>query len=151
MLIRTGLDRFWEAYSDDHGFQWREWRPSRIDASAAPGRLHRLASGRLVLVWNRLALEGASTIRRIGPSDAYGRAVSGNRTELSISYSNDHAQTWADPTVIARQANGSLAYPFVLEASPGELWIWTRYGSSPPVCVRLREEDLARMSKSFSD
>ena len=25
-----------------------------------------------------------------------------------------------------------------------ELWIWTRYGSPPPLCVGLREEELVR-------
>jgi hypothetical protein len=148
MLIRTGLDRFWEAYSEDHGCHWPQWRPSRIDAGAAPGHLHRLASGRLVLVWNRLDREGATTFPRSGPSDAYERPVSGNRTELSISSSNDDAQTWTVPTVIAR--GGSLAYPFVLEASPRRLWIWTRYGSSPPLCLGLREEDLTRMTGTTS-
>jgi sialidase-1 len=72
--------------------------------------------------------------------------VSGNRTELSIAFSDDDARTWSAATVIARQAPGSLGYPFVLEASPGKLWIWTRYGSRPPVCVGLREDDLAKMS-----
>ena len=58
MLIRTNLDRFWEAYSDDGGRYWREIRPSQIDASSSPGYLIRLASGRLALVWNRLYPEG---------------------------------------------------------------------------------------------
>jgi hypothetical protein len=44
--------------------------------------------------------------------------------------------------VIARQAKGSLSYPFILERSPGELWIWTRYGSMPPLCVSLKEQDV---------
>ena len=35
MLLRTSLDRFWEAYSDDGGLSWREIRPSPIDASSA--------------------------------------------------------------------------------------------------------------------
>ena len=146
MLIRTSLDRFWEAYSEDNGYNWRQWKPSSIDASTAPGYLHRLASGRLVLLWNRLYPQGESDFSRRGPSDAYARAVSGNRTELSISYSDDDAETWSVPTVIARQANGSLGYPFVLEAGPGKLWIWTRYGSSPPVCLSLSEEDVVGMT-----
>jgi sialidase-1 len=146
MLIRTSLDRFWEAYSDDHGCHWCQWGPSRIDASTAPGCLRRLASGRLVLVWNRLAPEGAAEPPRIGPSDAYERAVSHNRTELSIAFSDDDAGTWSAATVIARQVKGSLGYPFVLEASPGKLWIWTRFGSRPPVCVGLREDDLTRLN-----
>ena len=58
MLIRTNWDRFWEAYSDDQGLSWRVIQPSNIDASTSPGFLERLASGRLVLIWNRLYPEG---------------------------------------------------------------------------------------------
>lgn len=54
MLLRTSLDRFWEAWSDDGGLSWREIRPSPIDASSAPGYLLGLESGRLALAWNRL-------------------------------------------------------------------------------------------------
>ena len=73
MLLRTNLDRFWEAYSDDGGRYWRELRPSQIEASSSPGWLMRLASGRLVLVWNRLYPEREN---RFGHA---GRLVSGPR------------------------------------------------------------------------
>ena len=142
MLIRTGLERFWEAYSDDHGFNWREVRPSQLDASAAPGYMQRLASRRLVLVWSRLSREGAAPPPRSASSAAYFHGVRSQRSELSLSYSDDDAKTWAPPVVIARQVKGSLSYPFILERSPGELWIWTRYGSMPPLCVSLKEQDV---------
>ncbi len=143
MLIRTGLERFWEAYSDDNGYHWREMRPSQLDASAAPGYLKRLASGRLVLVWNRLSREGAAIPPRTASSAAYFHGVRSQRTELALSYSDDDAKSWASPVVIARQPKGSICYPFILEPQAGEMWIWTRYGSTnPPVCLKLTEPDL---------
>ena len=63
MLIRTNLDRFWEAYSDDEGRYWRELRPSQLDASSSPGHLIRLASG-------RLAWLGTACAPRANPSFA---------------------------------------------------------------------------------
>lgn len=142
MLIRTGLDRFWEAYSEDHGYNWRELRPSQLDAAAAPGYMRRLASGRLVLVWNRLSPEGGPTPTKSAPSAAYYNGVRSQRSELAMSYSDDDAKHWAPAVVIARQSKGSLSYPFVLERGAGELWIWTRYGTAPPVYLSLAERDL---------
>ena len=145
LLIRTNLDRFWEAYSEDHGYHWRELQPSQVDASSAPGYLQRLASGRLVLVWNRVNREGAAPTLRSAPSAYAADGSSSQREELSLSYSDDDGQNWAPGVVIARQTNGSICYPFVLEPTPGELWIWTRYGSQPPLCVSLKEQDLSAM------
>ena len=34
-----------------------------------------------------------------------------------------------------------LSYASIFERRPGELWITTRYGASPPVCVSLKEKD----------
>lgn len=59
MLIRTGLDQFWRAYSDDKGRNWRVIEPSGINASSAPGWVLRLKSGRLAFVWNQVKAEGA--------------------------------------------------------------------------------------------
>lgn len=143
LLIRTSLDRFWETYSDDHGYNWREWRPGVLDAGSAPGYVQRLASGRLVIVWNRLNREGSAPSAKSASSAAYYYGARGQRSELAISYSDDDAKSWAPPVVIVRQAKTSLSYPFILERNPGELWIWTRYGSSPPVYLSLQEKDLA--------
>ena len=60
MLIRTNWDRYWEAFSNDNGVSWRTIGPAHIAASSSPAQLARLASGRLVLVWNRLYPEGKS-------------------------------------------------------------------------------------------
>ena len=45
MLLRTNWDRFWEAFSDDHGASWKTIRPSVIEASTSP-RLPATAFGR---------------------------------------------------------------------------------------------------------
>jgi len=42
--------------------------------------------------------------------------------------------------VIARKPGASLAYPYLFEASPGELWITTMQGG---VRLKLREADFA--------
>ena len=142
MLVRTSLDRFWEIYSDDHGNNWREWRPSQLDAGSAPGYVQRLASGRLVLVWNRLNREAGAPSPKSASSASYYYGARGQRAELAISHSDDDGKSWAPPVVVVRQTKTSLSYPCVLERNPGELWIWTRYGSSPPVYLSVKESDL---------
>jgi hypothetical protein len=148
LLLRTNLDRFWEAVSTDGGRYWRELRPSALDASSAPGYLLRLAGGRLALVWNRLNLEsGAEGWRRADPQ-YHETAASWQRDELSLAFSPDDGQSWTEPVVLAREpgstAQGTyLSYPFVLERRPGELWITTRFNVQPPLCVRVEEGDFA--------
>jgi hypothetical protein len=139
MLIRTNLDFFWEAFSNDGGRYWRTIRPTTIDASSAPGLLKRLESGRLVLVWNRLYPEGESSYPRVGGDRQWSEEPAINhRGELSIAFSEDEGTTWSDSVVIARQAGKSLAYPYVYERRPGELWITTMQDG---VRLSLREED----------
>jgi len=134
MLIRTTLDQFWSAYSADQGLTWRVIQPSGIDAASAPGYLTRLASGRLVLVWNRLYPVGLSAEeqakyprRKLGGSHAE-TAESYQRQELSAAFSSDDGKTWTEPTVIARSAKAHLSYPSVFEPRPGYFWIITGQG-----------------------
>ena len=137
MLIRTNWDIFWEAYSADEGLSWRVYNPGKIDASSAPGYVLRLASGRLVLVWNRLHLEGQDSYDR--RSGAYSETeASWHREELSIAFSSDDGQTWTEPAVLARDPDG-LSYPRVFERRPGELWITTAHQGD--LRVTLSEDD----------
>jgi sialidase-1 len=139
MLIRTNLDRLWEAYSDDHGYHWREIRPSAIDASSSPAYLTRLRSGRLALAWNRLYPEGQDSFpRRAGQYSEV--EASWHREELSIAFSEDDGATWTAPVVIAREKGAWLSYPYIFERRPGELWVFANQGK-PPVAVRLFEAD----------
>jgi sialidase-1 len=143
MFIRTNLDFFWEAYSDDGGRYWREFRPSKIDASTSPGYLIRLASGRLALLWNRRCLEGKSdAVPGGGPDFMERQATSWQRAELSLAFSQDDGKTWSTPVVVARQPGAGLSYPTVLERRPGELWVITRYPTK--VSFSLKEAEFVQ-------
>ena len=139
MLIRTTLDRFWEGYSMDEGASWRVIQPTSIDASSAPGYLLRLASGRLVLAWNRLYPEGRDMYARRG-GQASELLASGHREELSIAFSENDGKTWTDSVVIARDER-MVPYPNVFERRPGELWITVPTGV---LRVSLSEDDFVK-------
>ncbi len=141
LLLRTTLDQFWSAYSDD-GRYFREIRPSGIDAGTAPGFLLRLESGRVALVWNRYACEdGTLPDVRGGQSQWAEREASNQRRELSIAFSEDECETWTEPVVVVRMTEGSVSYPNVWERRPGELWVTTGFQPRPALCLRLMEKD----------
>lgn len=136
MLIRTTLDYLWEARSLDKGRYWRIIQPTKIDASSSPASIRRLVSGRLCLVWNRLYLAGADSGPRRGGQYSEVEA-SWQRQEISIAFSEDEAQSWAEPQVfLSHHTRHGFAYPSIFEHSPGLLWINSRYRA-----VSLREED----------
>lgn len=142
MLIRTNWDFFWEAFSEDQGRQWRKVRPSRIDASSAPGYLVRLKSGRLGLAWNRLAPEGTTEIARSKNSQVSEADASWQRQELALAFSEDDGATWSSPTVIARRTGGGLSYPYLFEPAAGDLWVFTRF--SYKLSLALKEADFTK-------
>jgi hypothetical protein len=139
LLIRTNWGEFWSGYSFDGGRFWRILQPSGIPASSAPGLLKRLHSGRLLLVWNRPFPEGKDKWPLSGGDGLWSEVpVSNHREELSIAFSEDEGKSWTKPVVIARQKGKSLAYPYVFEHQPGELWLTTMQGG---VRLRLDERD----------
>jgi len=131
MLIRTYRGCFSEAFSSDGGLTWKDVRPSKIDASGAPGQLRRLQSGRLVLFWNRFIDKAKRT---------------GRREQLSMAFSEDDGRTWTEPVVVAydpkkpgnKQHQHRLSYPHVYEHVPGELWVTTMQG---PLRIKVFEDD----------
>ncbi|HOE12233.1 MAG TPA: sialidase family protein [bacterium] len=146
MLCRTNLGRFWSAFSDNDGEDWRILQPSDIPASSAPGTFTRLASGRLMLTWNRPLPEGATEV----PAEAMeggdrqwsDERVSNFRAELSVALSSDDGKTWSKPVVVARRPDSpgaSFAYSYVFEREPGELWLTTIQGD---LRLAFREKDL---------
>ncbi len=137
LLVRTNLDRFWDAFSEDGGLTWRVFRPSQIVASSSPGMLKRLKSGRLVLIWNQLYPEGQSSYERRGGLWS-NPAGSWNREELSIAFSDDEGRSWSKPVVFTKEERKWLSYPYLFEASPGNLWVTTMQGE---VRLQLREGD----------
>lgn len=131
MLIRTSQGFFTEAFSADEGLTWTDIKPSKIEASGAPGQLLRLHSGRLALLWNRYLDEAKKT---------------GRREQLSLAFSEDDGRTWIEPAVVAwdpmqpghKEPDHRLSYPYVYESVPGELWITTMQG---PLRIKLHEDD----------
>lgn len=144
LLMRTNLDRFWSAYSED-GMDWRTFEPSQIQASSAPGLIQRLDSGRLVLFWNRLYPEGESSYpRRGGDGNWTGYPVTNFRQELSMAFSENDGQSWSEPVVIARgkdNRKNRIAYPYVFEFEPGRLWVTTMQGG---LRIQLSESDFVK-------
>lgn len=154
MLIRTNLDWFWQAISEDNGTYWRTIMRSNIDASSAPGYLLRLKSGRLVLVWNRVDPEKGKYPRGL-PNPDCGEEIncSWHREELSISFSEDDGRTWLKPIVIARQ-KGQISYPYIFERRKGEIWISASWIRNPdgsitekPFRVKIYEEEFIKDMK----
>ncbi|WP_438480627.1 sialidase family protein [Oleiharenicola lentus] len=140
MLIRTNWDKYWEAISDDHGAYWRTIRPTAIEASSSPPYLQRLASGCLVLFWNRLYPEGKSDYKRRGGK--YSEvAGSWHREEISVATSNDEGATWSQPVIMAREKNVWLSYVYSFEPEPGKLWIFSGQGK---IAATVLEADLPR-------
>jgi len=138
-LIRTNWKVFWQAFSDDDGISWRTIGPTTIDASCAPGMLTRLESGRLMLVWNRYFPEGKNEFPLTGGDNQWSEVpVSNHRLELSMKFSDDDGKNWTEPVVIAKVEEGWLAYPYVFESRPGEIWITTMQGG---LRVKINECD----------
>jgi sialidase-1 len=150
MLMRTNWGVFWEAYSENEGLTWKNFKPTKIDASSAPGMLKRLQSGRLFLVWNRNIQEGKTEAPLKAGDGVSGEVFSsGNRAELSVMFSDDDGRTWTDPVVIARITERSvvkrIAYPRFFEPKPGEIWITTTYsGFAGNLSVKLNEKDFVQ-------
>lgn len=147
MLIRTNLDKFWSAYSDDQGRYWRTIQPTTLNASSAPGWVLRLKSGRIMFTWNQLNPTGKTANRTIGGGPTSEFPASWHREELSIAFSDDDGKSWSEPIVVARDPGAQIAYPYIFEPSPGEIWLFTYYTfdaagkPAPPLALRLNEKD----------
>lgn len=126
--IRTNWGQLWLALSLDRGETWHPYGPTGVPASSTPPLLKRLASGRVLLLWNRPTAEGENSFPSQGGDGIWSAAPASNfRAELSMSFSDDECQTWAPPTVIARsdieERSPEVCYPYAFEPEPGVLWI----------------------------
>lgn len=134
MYLRTTRDLIWESLSIDGGKTWSPAKPTKINSSNSPAYLLALKSGRHALVWNQVYPEGHSTVRRrIGYAE---KPESIFREELSFALSDDGGQTWTKPTIIARQPGGKIAYSYMIERRPGEIWL-----SIKGQWLRIQESD----------
>jgi sialidase-1 len=124
MLLRSYHGFFYDSFSADSGMTWTDPKPSSIRTTGSPGKMKRLASGRLVLLHNAI------------PTDGFTR-----REQLSICLSDDDGRTWSPPQVIATSKGGRVSYPHMFEHSPGVLWITTMQGT---LRVSLKEADFIK-------
>jgi sialidase-1 len=131
LLGRTSRGVFWQSRSTDGGLTWSEPTPTDISAGGYPAALLQLASGRLVLAWNRFYPDGyegrTDLVNMAGTSWYWGtQATSRFNRELSIMFSEDDGQSWTQPLVIVagRQDFAALAYPHLMERQPGEIHLW---------------------------
>jgi len=139
--IRTNWGQFWRATSVDSGRTWHPYGPSGVPASSAPAMLRRLASGRIVLLWNRPCPEGQDKYLPQGGDGIWSATPASNfREELSISFSEDECEHWSAPIVIARNAGGEVSYPYAFEPEPGVLWVTAHRWN---LRMGLREEDFS--------
>lgn len=139
MLIRTNWGEFWSGFSTNGGKHWQVLQPAGIASSSAPGILTRLASSRLMLLWNRPLPEGRNDWPLSGGDGLWSEIpVSNHREELSLAFSDDDGQSWTKPVMIARQEGKWLAYPYAFEIEPGRIWLTTMQGD---VRVEFNESD----------
>jgi hypothetical protein len=138
MLIRTNWGEFWSAYSYDGGRFWRTLQPSGIEASSAPPLIKRLASGRLMLLWNRPGPDSGKPHKLTGGDGRWSEVpVSNYRGELSLAFSDDDGATWSKPIVLA-SGERWISYPYAFEAKPGVVWITTMQGNAR---LKINEAD----------
>ena len=112
-LLRSYHGFFYETFSSDDGHTWAPIPPrrSKIASTGSPGMLKRLSDGSLVLLYNAI------------PTKGYER-----REELFVSFSEDEGESWTKPFVVARNAGACVAYAYIDEPVPGELWISSMQG-----------------------
>jgi hypothetical protein len=80
MMMRNGLGRLYQAWSNDNGATWTRPQPSPLAASTAPAQIRRLPTGHLLIVWNQ---ESEQEVKR-----------GMHRTRLSSAVSRNGGSVW---------------------------------------------------------
>ena len=81
LMMRTGLGRLFQSWSDDNGESWTRPQPSALAASTAPAKLRSIPStGHLLVVWSQ---ENEDEIKR-----------GFNRTRISSAISRNGGSVW---------------------------------------------------------
>ena len=126
-LLRTESGWLWEATSRD-GLVWKNFQATKIKSVTCCAQLMRLADGRIALLWNH--------------PPRHQPASRTSREELFIAFSSDECATWTTPKVVAGNygAGARVAYPYLYERRPGEMWITTMQGG---LRMKLNAADLA--------
>ncbi|NWG14260.1 MAG: exo-alpha-sialidase [Acidobacteria bacterium] len=80
MVMRTGLGRLFQAWSEDNGETWTRPQPTSLAATTTPAQIRRLPNGHLLVVWNQ---ESEEEVKR-----GY------NRTRISSAISRNGGSVW---------------------------------------------------------
>lgn len=127
-LLRTETGWLYEAVSRNGGLLWEDFRQSQLKSVTCCPQLARLADGRIALLWNH--------------PPRHAPASRTSREELFIAFSSNECATWTPPKVVAGSygAGARVAYPYLYERRPGELWITTMQGG---LRMKLNVTDIA--------
>lgn len=101
VMRNRGKGELWASSSDDGGRSWSRARASGFPSPDSPAALARLASGRLLIVFNDDATE---------------------RRRLSAALSADDGASWSRPRVLVDDA-GEIAYPGVAGEASGAIHV----------------------------
>ncbi|MBI2496443.1 MAG: exo-alpha-sialidase [Opitutae bacterium] len=80
MILRNGLGRLFQAWSDDNGETWTRPEPTSLAATTTPAKIRQLPTGDLLIVWNQ---ESEDEVR-----------AGYNRTRLSSAISRNGGSIW---------------------------------------------------------
>ena len=113
MMVRTGLGRLYQAFSDDDGETWTRLQPSSLAADHSPGQIRRIPStGHLFLVWNQLSAEELH------------RGL--NRTRISCAVSRNGGGVWEFFQNVQSCIEPARVAPGPIRATrPGEVYALT--------------------------
>jgi hypothetical protein len=137
MIMRSSLNRLYQAWSNDNGVTWTRPAPMSLAATETPGQIRRLPNGHLLIVWNQ---ESDEEVMR-----------GFNRTRVSAAISRNGGSVWEFFQNITSLLPGTRvepgpvrpARPVQLHFSPGQpaperdgrhlgdsdVWIRTSYPS----------------------
>lgn len=122
-LIRTNEGVQYESYSSDEGTTWTKPAPSRFHSPDASAIIRRLASGRIILLWDNVATKDDMP-----------------RSPLDIASSLDNGKTWRVKRI--KSAHYQLSNFSVLQLRSG--YILVAIGSANPISI-------ARFSEKWID
>lgn len=118
MIMRTGLGRLYQAWSQDDGTTWSRPQPTALASDHSPGQIRKLPNGDLLCVWSQHSAEevrGGYTRTRI--SSAVSRNE-GGVWEFFQNVESMHEETFAAPgpieTVRPQQVHALPGRPAVV-------------------------------------
>ncbi len=111
MVMRTGLGRLFQAWSDNDGLTWTRPQPSPFAASTTPGAICSLPpTGHLLLIWNQ---EGEEEVRQGLSRVCISSAISRNGGSVWEFYQNVesiHERTFVEPPPVRPLRPETISY-----------------------------------------